>query len=830
MKHASTKFLAGLACFFCLVLLQCVQTKASWQAVGNVTRVAQVKTNGVVVETSSRARVSVEFFDIDVVRIRIAPSGKFEREFSYAFDYSQERKTPIVKVSQTPREIVVANAFGAKVSIARSGLLIRVFDENGELVVGDDPRRSTVFDPATGEFNTTKLRRAEVETYYGFGEKAFAGMSRNGEYIVNWNTDTFSYPPGLDPIYQSIPFFYALYQGKAYGVFFNNTFRSFFDMGKTSPDRYSFGANGGELDYFVFTGGKSRSPRKVLEDYANLTGKTPLPPLWALGNQQSRWSYQPEKRVREIADGFRKNKIPADVIYLDIDYMEGFRVFTWDTEKFPDPKKLVSDLRADGFQTVLIIDPGIKTDEKYSTYADGKRAGVFVKNPDGSELNQRVWPGNSAFPDFTDPKARAWWGEQYRKNVEEGIAGFWNDMNEPGVFITEKDERPEIYHHPQKTFPYDTPHAGDGLLDTHRRYHNVFGMQMARASFEGVGKLAPDKRPFILTRAGFAGVQRYSAVWTGDNYAGWDHLALSIPMLANLSVSGVPFVGADVGGFNDMPSGELYARWLQAAALTPFLRSHSVPSAGNKEPWEYGDEFTKINRATVELRYRFLPYIYTLFRDHERTGAPVMRPLWYEFPEDNATYLINDEYLVGRDVLVAPVIRDGARNRGVYLPKGSDWIDWWTGARLEGGKSHSIQAPLDRLPLFLRVGAVIPIQAVVQYTGEMPSAEITLIVAAGIKPGTTENATLFQDAGDGYGYRKSEWRDVRITHRQGSLAIERIGGFRGQKIRYVEAVGIGSEPREVRADGNKIESKFDAGTKRLRIEISDSTKEVVLVR
>ncbi len=830
MKLGTTKICLAIAGTFCCLLLTCVQTKAAWRTLGDVTRVAQIKTNGVMLETSSRARVSVEFFDIDVVRVRVAASGKFEREFSYAFDHSRDRKTPIVKVSQTAREIIVTNAFGTKVSIARSGSVLRIFDNDGEMVVGDDARRPTVFDPATGEFSTTKLRRSEVETYYGFGEKAFAGMSRNGEYIVNWNTDTFAYPPGTDPIYQSIPFFYALYRGKAYGVFFNNTFRSFFDMGKTSPDRYSFGANGGELDYFVFTGGKDRTPKKVLEDYANLTGKTPLPPIWALGNQQSRWSYQPEKRVREIAAGFRQNKIPADVIYLDIDYMDGFRVFTWDRTKFPDPKKLISDLRGEGFQTVLIIDPGIKTDENYATYADGKRAGVFVKNPNGSELNQRVWPGNSAFPDFTDPKARAWWGEQYRGNIDEGIAGFWNDMNEPGVFITENDERPEIYHHPQKTFPYETPHAGDGLRDTHRRYHNVFGMQMARASFEGVSKLAPDKRPFILTRAGFSGIQRYSAVWTGDNYAGWDHLAMSIPMLANLSVSGVPFVGSDVGGFAGMPSGELYARWMQAAALTPFFRSHSVPEAGNKEPWEFGDEFTKINRATVELRYRLLPYLYTLFHEHERTGAPVMRPLWYEFPRDAGTYLVNDEYLVGGDILVAPVVRDGARSRGVYLPGGTDWIDWWTGTRYEGGRSHNIEAPLEKLPLFVRVGAVVPTQSVIQHTGEMPSAEITLIVAAGIAPAVTETANLFQDSGDGYGYRKSDWREIRMTHRQGSLSIDRFGDFRGQPVKFVEALGIGVEPKEVRADGQRVQFNFDADRKRLRVEIGESTKEVVLVR
>ena len=281
-------------------------------------------------------------------------------------------------------------------------------------------------------------------------------------------------------------------------------------------------------------------------------------------------------------------------------------------------------------------------------------------------------------------------------------------MNEPGVFMNDKTEKPETVHHPAKTFPYDTPHAGDGIPGTHRRYHNVFGMQMARATFEGLKKLRPDKRPFVLTRAGFAGIQRYSAVWTGDNYASWDQLALTVPMLVNLSVSGVPFVGADVGGFNDRPTPELYSRWLEAAVLTPFLRSHSVGWAGNKEPWEYGNEYTVINRSTIELRYRLLPYIYTLFHEHEQTGMPVMRPLWFEFPRDKKTYLIADEYLLGKDLLIAPVVKEGMREREVYFPAGADWIDWWTGEKYEGGKPHVVKAPIDRLPLFAQAGSVSP--------------------------------------------------------------------------------------------------------------------------
>lgn len=821
------KLFGKLIFVFSLFLPYVVQ--AEWRSIGNFVRVLEQKSNYVVLQTTSRAKVRIEFFDTNVVRVRVAPKGIFERDFSYAIDYSYKPKTSLVKIAQTPKEIALTNASGAKVVIAKTPLTISVFDETGAEVVSDDKNRPTMFDDKTGDVQTTKRRKSEVETYYGFGEKAFAEMSRNGKYIVNWNSDTFAYPIGLDPIYQSIPFFYALHNGKSYGIFFNNTFRSYFDMGKTSPDKYTFGADGGELDYFIFTGGKERSPKKVLEDYANLTGKTPLPPLWSLGNQQSRWSYFPEKRVREIAEGFRSRKIPADALYLDIDYMDGYRVFTWDKTRFPNPAKLISDLKNDGFKTVLIIDPGVKVDPNYEAYNDGKRAGVYVKNPDGTDLVRNVWAKESTFPDFTDPKGREWFGNQYKNHLAEGIAGFWNDMNEPATFMTETTEKPETFHNPAKTFPYDTPHAGDGLRDTHRRYHNVYGMQMTRSTFEGVKKLAPEKRPFVLTRAGFSGVQRFSAIWTGDNVSSWEHVRLTIPMLTNLSVSGVPFVGADVGGFAENPSGELYTRWLQAAALTPFLRSHSSAGTNNKEPWEYGDNFTRINRATIELRYQFLPYLYTLFYQHEKTGEPVLRPLWYEYPNDVKTYLRDDEYLVGKDLLIAPVLWEGRNIREVYFPDGDDWCDWETGEVFKGGTTHWLSAPLEKLLVYGRVGSVIPTQPVVQHTGEMPRVELTLNVITGIAPNKTESTEIFQDAGEGYGYKLRDWRTIKIEHRQGLLRLNRLGDFQGQKIKYIEAVGISQKPRDIKIDGKSSDSKLDSERKRLRVELKEDAKEITLV-
>ncbi len=808
--HRAAPF-AFAALLLFLLLQPASEARAAWRAAGDVKAVAR-QADGVVLTLTSGARVAVTFRDIETARVRLAPSGTFEREHSYAV-HSKDRKTVAAKVTETRDEIRISSLNGTTIVVKRRPFLVSVLDAEGHRVVEADPARPASFDPETGAVETS-VRRVEWETYYGLGEKAGATLSRDTQQFVMWNTDTYGYPRGLDPIYQSIGFYIALRhvkppagnavvgsdpprpRGHAYGLFLDNTARTHFDMGKTDPARVTFGAASGELNYYVFTGGQERSPRNVLRDYTDLTGRTPLPPLWALGNQQSRWSYYPEARVREVARGFRESKVPADVIYLDIDYMDGYRVFTWNRERFPDPAKLLADLRAEGFRVVLIIDPGIKLDPNYHVYKEGQAGGHFVKNADGSELHASVWPGVCAFPDFTDARAREWFSSYYKQHLDEGVAGFWNDMNEPGVFLSNETPKPDVYHHPMKTFPLDARHAGDGAPGTHARYHNVYGMQMARSTFEGLKKLRPDERPFVLTRAGYAGVQRYSAVWTGDNVASWDHLRLSIPMLVNMGVSGVPFVGADVGGFSGNPSPELYARWLQSAALTPFLRSHSEAGSKPHEPYSYGEEFTKINRASVELRYRLLPYLYTLFREHTETGAPVMRPLWFEYPADSRTYTIEDQYLVGRDLLVAPVVREGVTKRGVYFPAGDNWVDWWTGKTYEGGKDAEIDAPLERLPLFVRAGAAVPTQAVVQHTGEVSKSPLSLLVV----PGADAVSSFYEDAGDGYGER----RTTTATLGGGALKLARAGAYAGRRLSALEFLP-GRVPREVRAGrGNPL--------------------------
>jgi len=805
------------ACSAVVLLFSALPADAALRSVGKVVG-SRPLDGGLELKLSSGARVRVGFATPDVVRVRMSPTGRFEADVSYAIAGAPPRSKAVVAKQE------LRSTSGTRIVIQHAPeLAISVYDGAGRLVVADDPARPMAFNAKDGAIETS-MRRDDYELYYGFGEKTFP-MSRHQQAMVMWNADVPDYPSGHDPSYQAIPFFMALHEGRSYGLFFNNTWRSWFDMGKLDPHRYSFGAKGGELDYYVFTGGAERTPAGVLRDYTALTGRGALPPLWALGYHQSRWSYMNQQQILDVAREFRQRRIPADVLYLDIDHMDGFRVFTWNSKTFAQPKQMLDTLHSQGFRAVTIVDPGIKFDPDYAIYQSGRAGGHYVKQPDGSELHAKVWPGICAFPDFTSPAARDWFGSLYQSALDLGVDGFWNDMNEPGVFPPDGFEKPEIPLGPQRTFPLDVRHAGDGRPGSHAQYHNVYGMQMARASFEGLKKLRPEKRPMVLTRAGFAGVQRYAAVWTGDNSPTWEGLALTIPMLANLSVSGVPFIGADVGGFMGSPSAELHARWMQAGALTPYFRTHSNDVSKPREPWAFGPEYERINRAAIELRYQLLPYLYTLFEENERTGTPPMRPLWFDYPQDPRAALVEDSYLLGADLLVAPVVKEGQRSREVYFPKGAAWIDWWTGRRHKGGTSSMIAAPLDRLPLFVRAGAIVPVAAVAQHTGELRNAPLTLLVAAGADGA----GRVFQDAGDGYAYRTGQSRV--ITARQDGqgvqLDVPRKDGY--QRVTAVEFIGIEAAPSNIGIDGKPAEGAFDPAVRRLRVALPDEGARQVLI-
>jgi len=629
------------------------------------------------------------------------------------------------------------------------------------------------------------------ECYYGMGDKA-THLNLKGKRLENWATDQYAFLKEQDPLYKVVPFYIGLHHNKAYGVFFDNTFRTFFDFCHERRNVTSFWAEGGEMNYYFIYGPKMKD---VVIAYTHLTGKPELPPLWTLGYHQCKWSYYPESKVKEITSTFRKLQIPCDAIYLDIDYMEGFRCFTWSEEYFPNPKRMVSELAKDGFKTVVIIDPGIKIDKEYSVYQEALEKDYFCKRADGPYMKGKVWPGECNFPDFTNPEVREWWAGLYKELISDiGVKGVWNDMNEPAVMDV-----------PGKTFPMDVRHDYDGNPCSHRKAHNVYGTQMARATYEGVKRFAYPKRPFIITRSAYSGSQRYTSSWTGDNVASWEHLWVANIQMQRMSISGMGFTGSDIGGFAEQPSGELYARWIQLGVFHPFCRTHSSGDHGEQEPWSFGEEVIDITRKFVNLRYQLLPYLYTMFWKYVNEGEPMLKPLVYFDQEDIQTLYRTDEFIFGNQILVCPILEPNAIGRRMYLPKGN-WYNYWTNELLEGKKELWVATDYDQIPIFIKEGAIIPKYPVQQFVGEKEFEEITLDVY--YKFGK-EKSVLYEDAQDGYDYNKGRFslRTFNLTGKDKELIIQlhEEGAFMTNYSKFrINLIGLPFKVSSIEIDNEKV--------------------------
>ena len=580
-----------------------------------------------------------------------------------------------------------------------------------------------------------------------------------------------------------------MHAGRTIAVLFDNTFRTSFDFGRERADRYTFAAPDGPLDYYLLYGPE---PRKVVETYAWLTGPTPLPPLWALGFQQSRYSYYPQSKVEEIADRLRADHIPADAIYLDIDYQDQNRPFTVDAARFPDFPGLIHKLQTQNLHTVLITDLHIADlpDHGYTPFDTGEAGDHFVKQ-NGQDYVGKVWPGDSVFPDFTRKQTREWWGSLYKQFSGEGVAGFWNDMNEPAVFT-----------YPTKTMPDDVQHRIDepGFAKrtaTHLEIHNVYGMENSRGTWDGLLALQPNVRPFVLTRASYAGGQRYAATWTGDNSSTWNHLRQTTPQLLNLGLSGFSLSGADVGGFAGSPSPALLTRWLMLAAFQPIDRDHAAKGTRDHEPWVDGPEQEAIRRRYIEERYRLMPYLYTVAEETSRDGIPIIRPLFLEFPHAAADGHPIDldaggEFMFGPSILVAasPSPEEVAPYE-LHLPPGL-WYDYWTGEKIDrrvsaatrdleirdptlaGTKPILLNPAPAELPVYVREGSILPISPLVQSTEEKPSGPLTLRVF----PGDNCHGELYQDDGKSYDFRKGAFLRLKFScmvNADGSVAVNIAG-------------------------------------------------------
>lgn len=636
---------------------------------------------------------------------------------------------------------------------------------------------------------------AEGVKCFGLGER-FSGLELRGSTHTLCATDNPDHDEAMDPMYQSIPLL-TLFQGEeTVGLFLDSP----------APQRWHLDPNmegTGRIELFSSFGwrlyiiGPTSLPG-IVKAFTSLTGRASLPPRWALGYFQSRWSYPDEQTVRQISEEFRTRKIPCDTIVLDIDYMDGYRIFTVARERFPQLQKMVADLGEQGFKVVPIVDPGIKNDPNYSVFLEGVQKDYFCKTAEGRLFLDGMWGGTSALPDFLKKETRDWWIKQLAFYTENGFAGIWNDMNEPTILdpTVLKGKRPlpdQLHELPPETeqpFLQEYDHRPVGHLEV----RNLYGLLMCQATHEALISKAPDQRPFVLTRSAYAGIQRYSATWLGDNKSFFEHLAKSIPMLLNVGLSGVAFSGVDVGGFGKDADSDLLVRWFELGIFYPFFRNHSAMGTAAQEPWAHSASVESHCRKLIETRYRLLPYIQALFWEHLRTGAPLMRPLAWQYPHDLFAVQTDDQFFFGNDILVAPVLQRGKTHRLVYFPRGL-WHPFGGGQPFVGGKSHIVEMPLGTVPAFVRDGAIIPLAGVMQNTVEYDQTPITFAAF-----GDTATGVYFEDDGQSFAYQSGQFNEWLLRSERGTLKVQLVHkGFEAPKREYLIEHGGITKPIELTA-------------------------------
>jgi alpha-glucosidase len=622
------------------------------------------------------------------------------------------------------------------------------------------------------------------ERFIGLGEKT-GNLDRAGSAYTNWNSDVYGYSVAQDPLYSSIPFYIGIHDSLYYGIFFDNSYRTDFNFGASNNRFSSFGAEGGEMNYYFIY---DPAVAGIIRCYTSLTGRMNLPPLWSLGYQQNRYSYYPDAEVLRIAKTLREKQIPADGITLDIHYMDHYKLFTWDPERFPHPKSMMDQLTQLGFKTTVIVDPGIKVEKGYEAYESGLAGNIFLKYPDGGNYTGQVWPGWCNFPDFTGEKGRAWWRNEIRRYTDAGVAGIWNDMNEISTW--------------GQKMPDNVLFDFDGHPTTHLQGHNVFGLEMARSSYEGA-RDALQKRPFILSRSGYAGLQRYAAIWTGDNRSEDDHMLAGVRLLMSLGISGIPFTGMDIGGFTGNPSAALYTRWIQLGAFIPYYRNHTAYNSKAGEPWSFGEDVLTIARQYIGLRYTLLPYLYSHFREASLDGMPVMRSLAIGYTCDPHVYepQFQNEFLCGSSLLVAPEA-SGVPYAKIYLPAG-DWYDAYTGERNKGGGEKLIELRPERLPVYVKAGSIIPRQSLIQSTSETPSDTLDLHVYQGSEP---NSFVYYEDDGSTFGYEKGNYyqRTIRFDPVRRTIVLDKPEGQRKTRFGHIRLLLHGFDMTSVNCDHTEV--------------------------
>lgn len=753
-------------------------------------------------------RLRLDVIRADTVRVKISRGGVFDEEPTFAVCVDPLSEASPFTVERDDDAVRVRTA-DLVATLWLDPFRLDVHRADGTAVVEtaqDSEGRYWAYATLNDAFTVRRTCRQE-DAVYGLGEKT-GHHNRKGRDFTLWNTDVLSpdatreftdpWPKGdprgertsteFDPYYVSIPFFYhqSYPAGTMSGSFVDNGYRGAYEF--SQPEEYRIHFAGGQYTEYIFAG--PRMPA-ILTAYTWLTGRTAPPPLWSLGYHQCRWFDYTQDAVEGIAQRHRDNGIPCDALWLDIEYMDGYRVFTWNTTSFPDAPGMLKRLEDKGFRVITIIDPGVKHDPGYWVYDQAVERDVLCKTEGGDIYVGQVWPGDTAFPDFATEEARDWWGELNAAHVASGLAGIWNDMNEPA-----------------------TGNIDPGAMrfakgqESHERYHNQYALLMAMGTTQGLLKAMPGKRTFVLSRAGFAGIQRYAANWMGDNLSRWDHLWLSIPMAAGLGVSGQAFVGADIGGFAGNSNAELYLRWMQYGALTPFCRNHSEIGNVDQYAWSWGEVVQEIVREAVRLRYRLLPYIYASFLTASETGAPVQRPMVFDHQDDPTVRDLDDQYLFGPDLLVAPVLQPGQTARQVYLPEG-DWYDWHSGERHDGLAFLHVPTPMERIPVFARGGSVIPLwPEVPDSTAGYHPEELELRVFIPSTDGVFESE-LQEDDGLSFAASEGARYRTRFTLTRRGAQVRLRGETQGEGYpefarRQFRIVLEGATPRTVRHDGAQV--------------------------
>lgn len=714
-------------------------------------------------------------FSEEVFRISFSSSDQFENH-SYAVIAAPASHKISWKESSENLTILTSNH---KLIVSKNPISISVQDIHGNVINEDDALGTSWI----GEQVTTYKKLQPEERFIGLGEKT-GNLDRRGSHYQNWNTDAYGYHSGTDPLYCTIPFYMGVHGNHCYGIFLDNTHKSFFNFGASNNRFASFSVDAGEMSYYVILG---KNIPGILKNYTWLTGRMELPPRWSIGYQQCRYSYYPDKEVLSVARTFREKEIPADAIVLDIHYMDKYKIFTWDKKNFSDPKGMIDELKKANFHIVIMCDPGIKVEEGYEPYDSGKKEEVFIKYPDGENYTGQVWPGWCHFPDFTNPKTRKWWGEKFKDYLKLGVEGFWNDMNEIATWGHGLPENIEFNF--------------EGNPSTARRGRNVFGFQMARSTYEGTKALMNGKRPFNLTRSAFAGIQRYSAVWTGDNVSYDEHMMLGVRLVNSLGLSGVAFAGFDAGGFVGNADIKLFTRWMSIAALSPFFRAHTMINTRDSEPWSYGEEAEQICRNYIKLRYQLMPYIYSCFFEASQSGMPIQRSLAINYTFEPKVYdgQYQHQYLFGPSILVAPV-ESNKELMKVFLPEG-EWYYLFDGKKYSGNQEIFLECPIHKLPIFVKGGSVLPMQQAMMSTAEKSDGLILHIY-----PGNSKSEFhFFADDGETFSYQNGNYlkRKISFDPLEKKVTVEKSEGNYSSTFRTAKLIFHHMDGNEINVNGEK---------------------------